>query len=164
MPNGVFPVPHFHPCPKSSPPLSLRLRTRWNRCELDHRLARGVDPASEEQLALRARQLLASRTDLAAHVDDVVERAWRPIQFTVEVPLRRAEVRACTEDLLALARRLRSHTPIDVQGCAMTYNLLTEGSGPLYLETGASLRHAVRCSRLALDPLPAPAAELERAA
>ena len=164
MPNGVFPVPQFHPHPGRGPSLSLKLRTRWNRCELDHQLARGVDPASGEQLELRARQLSNSCPKLAAHIEEVVDRAWRPIQFTVEVPLRRAKVRACTEDLLALARRLASTEPIDVQGAAMSYNLLTEGSSPLYVENGLSLRHGVRSARLALDPLPAPAAEVAAAA
>ena len=164
MPNGVFPVPQFHPHPGRAPSLSLKLRTRWNRCELDHQLARGVDPASGEQLELRAQQLLNSRSKLAAHIEEVVDRAWRPIQFTVEVPLRRAEVRSCTEDLFALAGRLCSTEPIDVQGAAISYNLLTECSSPLYVENGVSLRHEVRSARLALDPLPAPAAELEAAA
>jgi hypothetical protein len=94
----------------------------------------------------------------------VLDRAQTPITFTVEVPLRRAEVRACADDLLALARRLRDGAPIDVHGAAQAWILLTDSSSPLYLDAGVSLRHAVRSARLALDPLAAPAQSLATAA
>jgi hypothetical protein len=164
MPNGVFPVPRFQPRQSPGPGLSLRLRTLWQRDRLDYQLARGVDPAESDQLELRAQQLLRSRTDLATAIEGVVERAHRPARFSVEVPLRRAEVRAGRDDLLALARRLRSSAPIDVDGVAMTSNLLTDASSPLYLDGGISLRHAVRSARLALDPKGVSARELAIAA
>jgi hypothetical protein len=164
MPNGVFPVPRFHPRQTDRPTLSQRLRTLWHRTALDHRLAQGVDPATSDELELRAEQLLSRRSELAAHVDEVLDRASRPIAFTVEVPLRRAEVRACTDDLLALAHRLRDGAPIDVPGAAQTWILLTDGSSPLYLDAGVSLRHAVRSARLALDPIGTPVPSLATAA
>ena len=164
MPNGVFPVPRFQPRQTDRPTLSQRLRTLWHRTELDHQLAQGVDPATSEELELRAEQLLSRRSELAAHVDEVIDRAHRPIAFTVEVPLRRAEVRACADDLLALAGRLRDGAPIDVQGAAQAWVLLTDGSSPLYLDGGVSLRHAVRSARLALDPVGTPVHSLAAAA
>jgi hypothetical protein len=164
MPNGVFPVPQFHARHFDRPTLSQRVRTLWHRTTLDHQLAQGVDPATSDELELRAEQLLSRRSELAAYVDEVLDRAQRPITFTVEVPLRRAEVRACADDLLALARRLRDGAPIDVHGAAQAWILLTDSSSPLYLDAGVSLRHAVRSARLALDPLAAPAQSLATAA
>lgn len=164
MPNGVFPVPQFHTRPTDRPTLAQRLRTLWHRTDLDHQLAQGVDPATSDELELRAKQLLSRRSELAAYVDEVLDRAHRPIAFTVEVPLRRAEVRAGAEDLLALGRRLRDGAPIDVHGVAQTWILLTDASSPLYLDAGVSLRHAVRSARLALDPIAAPAHDLASAA
>ena len=164
MPNGVFPVPRFHPRQTDRPTLSQRLRTLWHRTELDHQLAQGMDPATSDELDLRAEQLVSRRSELAAYVDEVLDRAHRPIAFTVEVPLRRAEVRACADDLLALGRRLRDGAPIDVQGAAQAWLLLTDGSSPLYLDGGVSLRHAVRSARLALDPVGVPVHSLATAA
>jgi hypothetical protein len=164
MPNGVFPVPRFQPRQTDRPALSQRLRTLWHRTELDHQLARGVDPATSDELELRAEQLLSRRSELASYVDEVLDRAHRPVAFTVEVPLRRAEVRACADDLLALGRRLRDDAPIDVHGAAQAWILLTDGSSPLYLDGGVSLRHAVRSARLALDPVGAPVHSLASAA
>jgi hypothetical protein len=164
MPNGVFPVPRFQPGQTDRATLAQRLRTLWNRTALDHQLAQGVDPATSDELELRAGQLLSRRSELAAHVDEVLDRAHRPIAFTVEVPLRRAEARACADDLLALARRLRDGSPIDVQGVAQAWILLTDGSSPLYFDAGVSLRHAVRSARLALDPVGTPVPSLATAA
>jgi len=164
MPNGVFPVPRFDPRQTDRPTLAQRLRTLWHRTELDHQLAQGVHPATSDELELRAQQLLKRRSELAAHVDEVLDRASRPIAFTVEVPLRRAEVRACADDLLALGRRLRDGAPIDAQGTAQAWLLLTDASSPLYLDGGVSLRHAVRSARLALDPIGAPVHSLATAA
>jgi hypothetical protein len=163
MPNGVFPVPQFHPR-KDAPELSLRLRTFWHRERLDAELARGTDPSASEELELRARQLLGRRGEIATALEGVDERAQRPYAFTVEVPVRRAAVRDCSADLQALARRLRDQPPVDPHGVALAWSLLTNGSSPLYLDSGVSLRHAIRSARLALDPIAAPVHELATAA
>ena len=86
------------------------------------------------------------------------------VRFTAEAPLRRAEVRACAGDLVALVARLRDGRPVDVQGVAMTSRLLSDGASPLYTAQGQSLRHALRAARLALDPVGVTATELAAAA
>jgi hypothetical protein len=162
MPNGVYPVPKFRhqdqhrtaPHRGERPSLPLRLRVLWDRERLDQHLARGVDPAVSKALELRSAQLLRSRTELADRVTGVVEHARTlSAPFTAEVPVRRADVRDCEEDLRSLARRLRDGQPIDVQGAAMTSCLLTDGAGPLYRDSDYSLRYSVRAARLALDPI-----------
>ena len=126
----------------------------WHRDRLDRELGRGTDPKASEALELRAAQLLSARPRLAASVEDVLRRAVRGTRhFTVEVPVRAAEVRACADDFVALARRLRDDEPIDVQGAALTMRLLTDGASPLYLGGDHTLRYAVRAARLALDPI-----------
>ena len=109
-----MPVPRFHPRQTDRPTLPQRLRTLWHRTELDHRLAQGVEPATSDELELRAEQLLSRRSELAAYVDEVLDRAHRPVAFTA----------------------------------AQAWLLLTDGSSPLYLDGGVSLRHAVRSARL----------------
>jgi hypothetical protein len=47
------------------------VRTLWHRTEL----AQGVEPATNDELELRAEQLLSRRSELAAYVDEVLDRA-----------------------------------------------------------------------------------------
>jgi hypothetical protein len=173
MPNGIYPVPKFRYQDKQRtsareglrPSVALRLRVAWHRERLDQHLARGVDPAASKELELRAAQLLHSRGQLANRVDSALEHArTQGAPFTAEVPVRRADVRDCAEDLLALARRLRDEAPIDVQGAAMTSRLLTDGCSPLYRDSDQSLRYTVRVARLALDPVGAAKEDLAAAA
>jgi hypothetical protein len=172
VPNGIYPVPKFR-LPDSRriasrqgrrASVALRLRVAWHRDRLDQHLARGVDPTASKQLELRAAQLLHRRGQLANSVEGVLEHARTRARFTAEVPVRRADVRDCAEDLLALARRLRDDQPIDVQGAALTSRLLTDGCGPLYLDSDCSLRYTVRVARLALDPVGAATEGLAAAA
>jgi hypothetical protein len=165
MPNGVYPVPkfRFHDNRRTaSEPASpwLKVRVLTHRDTLDRQLAQGVDPVTSKALALRAEQLVGRRERLATRVDGVVEAAAKPtFPFTAVVPVRRAEVRDCADDLVALARRLSDARPIDVQGVAMASILLSDGASPLYAGD-RSLRHAVRAARLALDPVGAQVEEL----
>lgn len=150
MPNGVYPVPKSTPRPR----LGLRLRVHLNRLPLDDRLAHGDGAASSDELALRAAQLLRERFKLAARIEGTLESAHRPTaSFSAQAPVRRQDVRDCAEDLQALAHRLREAVPTDFRGIAMTSCLLTDGASPLYIDTGMSLRFAVRSARLALDPV-----------
>jgi hypothetical protein len=124
-----------------------------HRYNLDRQLAHGVDPISSQALELRAEQLISGRAKLAVRVEGVLEAARKPAPgFTAAVPLRRAQVLVCADDLIALARRLTDDRPVDVQGVAMTSVLLSDGASPLYWGD-RSLAHAVRAARLALDPI-----------
>jgi hypothetical protein len=173
MPNGVYPVPKFRfqdghrtaPRQRRRHSIAQRLLVAWHRDRLDEHLARGVDPAASRALELRAAQLLRSRGQLADRLEGVLERAHtRATPFTAEVPVPRAAVRDCEEDLVALALRLRDQVPIDVQGAAMTSRLLTDGCGPLYHDGDHSLRYTVRVARLALDHVGVPKEGLAAAA
>jgi hypothetical protein len=137
MPNGIYPVPafrhHSRTPHRDRPGRGLRLKTWWHRDRLDEQLARRVDPNASAELKLRAEQLvsLTERVELADSVERAVREArGRPSMW---VPMRRAGVRECASDLLALAQRLRAERPVDVRGAAMTRQLLTDGAtSPLY--------------------------------
>jgi hypothetical protein len=136
---------------------ALKLRVWWHRDELDEQLVHGAEPETDAGLAYRAAQLLrrSTRNSLAAALEDAVREAHKVWSASARLPLARAEVRACAEDLIALARRLRANEPIDVRGAAMAARLVCSGTSPLYGEAPVTLRHAARSARLALDPVPA---------
>jgi hypothetical protein len=135
--------------------VSLKLRTWWHRDELDEQLAHGADPAADAGLARRAAQLRApsTRLTLAAALENAVREAHKPWSVSARLPLARVEVRACTDDLLALARRLRGDGSVDLPGLAMVARLVCDGTSSLYGEASVSLRFAVRSARLALEPV-----------
>jgi hypothetical protein len=155
MPNGVYPVPKFRPRAGRAPRAwQTRLHVWWHRAELDERLAAGVQPEAGTALHVRAEQLgsPAGRVRLARALHDVVREAHAaPATTGARVPLRYREIRACEDDIRALARRLADARPIDVQGAAMTTLLLDDPSGPLSRAGALSLRFSVRSARLALD-------------
>ena len=161
MPNGMDPVltslrirkKTGSPSRASRPGVGLRLRTWWRRDHLDEQLADGTDPRTNAELTLRAEQLSsdAERARLADALEGVVQEANKPLAF-LKLLVRRREVRACADELLALAHRLRDDRPIDLRGAAMTVLLLSSGRSPLYSKgAGVPLREEVRKARLALD-------------
>ena len=73
MPNGIFPVPEFHPTPsRSAPSLAVRVWTRLRRNRLDQELALGADPGGSASLGHRAAQL-RSRGERARLANALVE-------------------------------------------------------------------------------------------
>jgi hypothetical protein len=145
---------------------SLKLRTWWHRDELDDRLAHGANPAGEPILARRAEQLRSpkGRAHIADGLQDALDESRKAWSVSAKLPLRRAEIRACANDVAALVTRLRDERPIDVRGAAMAARVLFDGTGPLYRES-SELRYQLRSALLALDPIElAPPAELSRVA
>jgi hypothetical protein len=150
MPSGIYPVPplHQHRAVRRSFPPSLwqRLRTWWERDDLDEQLAQGFDREATPELRLRAAQLVSSsgRVELANAVETVVREARG----------RQAAIRASADDLFDLAQRLRDERPIDVRGAAMIRRLLADRTtSPLYRpDVESSLQEAARSARVALDP------------
>jgi hypothetical protein len=132
-----------------------RLRVWWLREELDERLANGANPDTDPLLTRRAAQLTtrSTRTSLADGLESALAEARKPWTMSARLPLRRAEIRACADDIVALAARLRDDEPIDVAGAAMAASLVFDGTGPIYHDGAVPLRYAVRSARMALDPL-----------
>jgi hypothetical protein len=107
------------------------------RSKLDAALASGSDPASSEELALRATQLAdpAKRDQLARSINDLVQLAEG--RFGVQVPTTRApisadRVRTSRRPLLDLRERLLGEGPHAPCGLARVSLLLEDPRGPLY--------------------------------
>jgi hypothetical protein len=144
----------------------LRVRTWWMRDELDDRLAHGTSAGTDPALSRRAEQLrsASTRKHIADGLQSALDESRKAWSVSARLPLRRAEIRACADDVADLVARIRDDQPIDVRGAAMASRLLFDGNGPLYRDT-APLRYALRSARLALDPIDlAPPVELPRVA
>ena len=157
MPSGVFPVPAFRPTPSRAgrrrPILTSRLR--WSRSALDEQLARGTDPATSDELGLRAAQL-RSREERSRLANSLVEalgeaRGGNLGAFRMATRQRHAAIRESADDLMALVLRLRGDEPIPIRGAAMAALLVDRGSSPLRHDEGRDLQYAIWAAREALD-------------
>jgi hypothetical protein len=122
--------------------LTLRKAGPWRRfvvrvkaAGLDGKLARGEEPEVCEYLAVRAQQLTSPRFRrvLAASLRRLLTEPGRPTARPTGLPMVSGRrIRAAAADLTALAERLEAPGPVLVRGVALTRQLLTEGTGPLY--------------------------------
>jgi hypothetical protein len=121
----------------------LRLRVAVRRDSLDSALARGADPASRPQLAMRAAQLERPRhrRTLARTLRRVVDEATGPrpaARATADV-IARKQILAHANDVLELAVRLDCPHPAHPMGIAIARQLVTRADeSPLYLEAERS--------------------------
>jgi hypothetical protein len=114
----------------------LRLVT-WSRAAaLDRELASGADHMQSDELSLRVGQLRSAkrRARLAVALRDAVELANGHHAPLTRTRLRRSEIKANQQLLLALAELLRGGATLGVQGLDMTFLLVGDRSGPLYGE------------------------------
>jgi len=133
----------------------LGLQVLLQRGRLDRMLADGSDATLDPRLALRAAQLTrpAARERLARTLresvcsldDHALARYLQP-----EAPLATASVRACASEINDLAQSLTA-PHANVRGVAIVRTLLTDGSGPLYLDSRpGELRAVVLAATAAL--------------
>ena len=136
------------------PGLGVRLQARLLQARLDEELSRGADPATSPKHELRAAQLRspAARARLANRLVLAVGEARGPGQELHRAARRkrRAEVRDCADEILALAAQLRDGAPVAVRGLAMAARLVEDRNGPLYRADGSDLREVLRTTRSAL--------------
>jgi hypothetical protein len=137
-------------------PLGLRLRVLAQRGGLDRRLLAGADPVSTPELTLRAFQLTraASRTTLAGSFEDTIATATeRRRRSATSAPLARGAIAAARLELAELVLAIREEPVVRARGLVLARRLLTDGSGPLYVESSdAALRIAVDETIRALLP------------
>ncbi len=128
----------------------LRLRVAVGHDSLDSALARGADPASSPQLAMRAAQLERPRhrRTLARTLRRIVVEATgpRPAARPTAVMIARKQILAHADDVLELAVRLDCPHPAHPMGIAIAQRLVTHPfESPLYLESERSaLTHVCR--------------------
>jgi hypothetical protein len=126
--------------------MRLRLRVLARRERLDRMLLEGADPVTSAELTLRAFQLTRppGRAALAAGIEDAVSSAGsRRRRSPSAAPLARSGIAAARPELAELARALREEPIVSAHGVVLARRLLTDGSGPLYGESGdGALRSA----------------------
>jgi hypothetical protein len=142
-----------------------RLRVVVARDALDTALARGADPASRLELAIRAAQLVRPRhrRALAGALRGFVAEASGqppPVRSTA-VRICRNQIRANAADLLALADRLVSPRLAYATGIAIAQRLITDvPESPLYVACDAArLAHVTQQALAGMDD---PEVHLER--
>ncbi len=106
---------------RTGPSLALRLRVWMKNLELDAALAGGANPAQNDELALRAKQLAEpkKRRELAkaiTHLIAIADRHNGAAIVTPYPPFRPWQVQANRSLLLELAERLRGQRPPALQG------------------------------------------------
>ena len=130
-------------------PTVLRLRVAVRHDSLDSALARGADPASRPQLAMRAAQLERPRhrSTLARTLRRVVDEATGPrpaARPTAVVVIARNQILAHANDVLELAVRLDCPHPAHPTGIAIAQRLVTDAvESPLYVEEKRSALNLV---------------------
>lgn len=112
----------------------IRLRVWWHQFALDRKLAAGVDPGSSVLLEARARQLSTrkSRARLVAGIRQAERHSHMGGVHTASASPDGVRIRRSSASLLLLAERIEADAPVGVQGLAITWELLTDGSSPLY--------------------------------
>jgi hypothetical protein len=142
---------------RNRPTLRARLRTAWSAAELDEALTEGADPLANEELALRAAQLVepAKRVKLARSLEVVVDQvaAGGPSPLPGPTILRRQPIARNRPGLRALARRLRGDGLHCLRGLAMADRLISFGDSPLYMALDPlQLTHRIEEIQAALEP------------
>jgi hypothetical protein len=130
----------------------VRLGARLHGQTLDWALIAGADPADCNQLAARAAWLTkrSTRAEIADGLERLVEVA-RDESSGRRIRPRRRAVLASEPELAELAELLRGPAPVYAQGLAMLRQLVTDGTGPAYVDDdGAALPERLRSARLAL--------------
>jgi hypothetical protein len=138
--------------------IRVRLRVLLRGELLDRLLIEGSDPVSTPELTLRAYQLTrrASRRRLAESIDDVVSSAGvRPRRYSTSPPLAWRAIKAASAALGELSEALREEPVVTARGVALARRLLTDGSGPLYVQTpdGTLLRAVQETSAALAAPI-----------
>jgi len=135
----------------------MRLRAATAHDPLDTALARGADPASRPELAIRAAQLVRPRhrRALARSFRGFVAEASRPpapVRSTAVV-ICRHQIRAQADDLLALAGRLDNPRLAYATGIAIAQRLITDVvQSPLFVARDAGrLGHLAQQAVASMD-------------
>lgn len=125
------------PSADTAPALELRVKVRWSALELDAALANGADPASSEELALRAQQLASEpkREQLTQSIGDLLRLVHRRagVQLpTTRAPINWDQIRRHHSALVELCERIEGDGPHSVRGLALASLLVYDAGSPLY--------------------------------
>jgi hypothetical protein len=131
-----------------------RLVARLRRPALDRDLAAGASPESSVALAVHARYLCRpeQRRVLGQTLTEIDAASETPASRRSKAPLAHQAISLARAELSAVAGRLAGPGPVDVRGVARIRNLLADGTGPLYRESGPRhLRNELAAALRAMD-------------
>jgi hypothetical protein len=131
--------------------VSARLRAR----RLDRALAAGAAPDSSVAMSVRARALVRAdtRSELAGALRRITRNGASPRTLGSRVTTSAARVSRVRADLERLAERLLEPGPVNARGVALTQDLLSDGTGPLFwAESADDLEARLRIVLEALEP------------
>jgi hypothetical protein len=93
------------------------------------------------------------RGELAASLRHLARDRCALAGYGARIPASRTRVAAARPDLERLASRLADPDPVDARGVALTHELLSDGTGPLFWNRSAdSLKARLREALEALEP------------
>ncbi len=118
--------------------LRLWMRVLLHRRRLDNLLLAGARPGDSSELALRSEQLtaLGCRRNLADSLDEIVCCAeGKGRRSASAAPVASRDVRSSRAMLFQLAHVLRAETTPNPAGVVLVERLLTDGTGPLFVES-----------------------------
>jgi hypothetical protein len=116
------------------PTLRDRLTVRLRSGQLDQRLGAGASPETDPALALRVRGLDRQRKMLAGSIRRMLgdSPGSEPGAISHRIGTRVDRVRDASDELARLADMLAVPGPLSPRGLALTWTLITDGTGPLY--------------------------------
>jgi hypothetical protein len=118
------------------PTLRLRMQVRMHRGSLDQMIAQGVGIVPSPALALRLDQLSDPRIRqrAAKSLRGAIVAARRQVHPTLNpaVPVARRAINECSGAIEYVAEMLEGPGEVDPRGVARAFELITDGSGPLY--------------------------------
>jgi len=133
-------------------PLLTRARARVGAHKLDREVIAGVVPIPGSPLEVHLARLTSVRER------EGVARAFRQVVNTVNtnsralmrVPMLSNQISQCRDVIDDITMRLHSPRPVHPEGMARLRMLLSDGTGPLYCDGGASLEAELRDALAAL--------------
>jgi hypothetical protein len=132
-----------------------RVSARLRAHRLDQALAAGAAPDSSAGMSLRARALVRveTRRELAGALRRLTRTGVSPGALGSRVTTSGPRVSAVRDDLERLAERLLEPGPVSARGVALTQELLTDGTGPLFwAESADDLEVRLHTVLEALEP------------
>lgn len=127
-------------------PLWTRARARLGAHKLDREIVSGVAPMPGSPLEVHVARLTSvrEREGIARAFRQVVNSVDTNSRALLRVPMLSHQISECRDVIDDITMRLHSPRPVCPEGMARLRILLSDGTGPLYCDGGASLAAELR--------------------
>jgi len=133
-------------------PLLTRLRALVTAHKLDRQIIAGAVPMPGSTLDAHVARLTSvrEREGIARAFRHVLNAGNTNSRALMRVPMLSRQIRECRDLIDDITMRLHSPRPVHPEGMARLRMLLSDGTGPLYCDGGASLEAELRGALAAL--------------